>query len=79
MPTLIRLFGTATGRLLHAHANSQDLRTVQPQPIAKSMSAERTFNHDVLDRAEHRKTLLDLTEELGAKAPRRAASRWKPP
>ncbi|MEV6731350.1 hypothetical protein [Streptomyces sp. NPDC051364] len=67
VPTLVRLFGAATGRSLHAHANGQDLRTVQPVPIAKSMSAERTFDHDVLDPAEHRKTLLDLTEELGAR------------
>ncbi|MFD9519723.1 hypothetical protein [Streptomyces sp. NPDC059979] len=67
VPTLIRLFGPATGRSLHAHAHGQDLRTVQPQPIAKSMSAERTFDHDVLDLAEHRKALLDLAEELGAR------------
>ncbi|MEU9305069.1 hypothetical protein [Streptomyces sp. NPDC048269] len=64
---LVRLFGAATGRSLHAHAHGQDPRTVQPEPVAKSMSAERTFDHDVLDPAEHRRNLLALTEELGAR------------
>ncbi|UUU37814.1 DNA polymerase Y family protein [Streptomyces sp. NBC_00162] len=69
VPTLVCLFGASTGRSLHAHAHAhgQDLRTVQTQPAPKSMSAERTFDHDVLDPAEHRRTLLDLTDELGAR------------
>ncbi|MCX5014936.1 hypothetical protein OG765_28715 [Streptomyces sp. NBC_00555] len=67
VPTLVRLFGAATGRSLRAHAQGQDLRTVQPQPASKSRSAERTFDHDILDPAEHRRTLLDLTEALGAR------------
>ncbi|WP_407842149.1 helix-hairpin-helix domain-containing protein (plasmid) [Streptomyces sp. DSM 116496] len=65
LPALTRIFGAATGRSLHAHAHGHDLRTVQPQPIAKSVSAERAFGHDVLDPVEHRRALLDLAEELG--------------
>ncbi|MET9607061.1 hypothetical protein ABZZ17_18575 [Streptomyces sp. NPDC006512] len=67
MPTLVRLFGAAAGRALHAHAHGQDPRTVQTQPIAKSLSAERTFKHDVLDPAEHRRALLSLAEEVAAR------------
>ncbi|MEU4729677.1 hypothetical protein [Streptomyces sp. NPDC023588] len=31
------------------------------------MSTKRTFDHDVLDPAEPRRTLLELAEELGAR------------
>ncbi|MEU8465693.1 hypothetical protein [Streptomyces sp. NPDC029003] len=67
LPTLVRIFGAAAGRALHAHAHGKDPRTVQTQPVAKSVSAERRFDHDVLDPAEHRRALLDLAEELGAR------------
>ncbi|MGW6841276.1 DNA polymerase Y family protein [Streptomyces sp. NPDC054958] len=67
MPTLVRLFGAAAGRALHAHAHGQDPRTVQTQPLAKSLGADRAFEHDVLDPAEHRRTLLDLAEEVAAR------------
>lgn len=67
LPALTRIFGAATGRALHAHAHGHDLRTVQREPIAKSTGAERAFDHDVLDPHEHRRALLDLAEELGAR------------
>ncbi|MGW6877419.1 DNA polymerase Y family protein [Streptomyces xanthophaeus] len=67
LPTLVRLFGAAAGRALHSHAHGQDLRTVQTQPIAKSLGAERAFDHDILDPAEHRRALLSLTEEVAAR------------
>ncbi|MGW6706855.1 DNA polymerase Y family protein [Streptomyces sp. NPDC054956] len=67
LPALTRIFGAATGRSLHAHAHGHDLRTVQPQPIAKSATAVRDFDHDVLDPVEHRRALLDLAEELGGR------------
>ncbi|MFG2416697.1 DNA polymerase Y family protein [Streptomyces goshikiensis] len=67
MPTLVRLFGASAGRALHAHAHGQDPRTVQAQPIAKSLAADRAFEHDALDPAEHRRTLLDLAEEVAAR------------
>ncbi|MFF3214190.1 hypothetical protein ACFYYB_26385 [Streptomyces sp. NPDC002886] len=67
LPALTRIFGAATGRSLHAHAHGHDLRTVQPQPIAKSMSTERDFDHDVLDPVEHRRALLAVAEELGGR------------
>ncbi|MFF9870482.1 hypothetical protein ACF1G0_34785 [Streptomyces sp. NPDC013953] len=45
MSTLVRLFGAA-GRTLHAHAHAhgQDPRTVQTQPIAKSLAADGALN-----------------------------------
>ncbi len=67
LPTLVRLFGAAAGRALHAHAHGQDPRTVQTQPIAKTLAADRAFEHDVLDPAEHRRALLDLAEEVAAR------------
>ncbi|MGW6834883.1 DinB/UmuC family translesion DNA polymerase [Streptomyces sp. NPDC054949] len=54
-------------RALHAHAHGQDLRTVRTQPVAKSLGAERTFEHDVLDPIEHRRALLCLAEEVAAR------------
>ncbi|MGW6565925.1 DNA polymerase thumb domain-containing protein [Streptomyces sp. NPDC054975] len=51
MSMLVRLFG-AVGRALHARARGQDPRTVQTQPIAKSLAADRAFEHDVLDPAD---------------------------
>ncbi|XKJ34595.1 ImpB/MucB/SamB family protein [Streptomyces sp. 147326] len=74
MPTLVRLFGAA-GRPLHTHARGQDPRTVQTQPIAKSLAADRAFEHDVLVSAEHRRTLLDLAEEVAARLRDGATSR----
>ncbi|MCX4775362.1 DNA polymerase Y family protein [Streptomyces sp. NBC_01264] len=67
LPALTRIFGAATGRSLHAHAHGHDLRTVQPQPVAKSVGAERSYDMDVLDPVEHRRSLLELAEELGAR------------
>ncbi|MGW7315751.1 DNA polymerase Y family protein [Streptomyces sp. NPDC054865] len=67
VPTLVRLFGAASGRALHTHAHGQDPRTVQTQPIAKSLGAERAFEHDVLDPVEHRRALLSLAEEVAAR------------
>ncbi|MEV0990948.1 hypothetical protein [Streptomyces sp. NPDC049949] len=66
-PTLIRLFGAAMGRALHAHAHGQDPRTVQAQPIAKSLGADRNFAADVLSEVEHRRAVLDLAQEIAAR------------
>ncbi|MGW6859166.1 DNA polymerase Y family protein [Streptomyces xanthophaeus] len=65
--TLARLFGTATGRALHDHAQGQDPRTVQTEPIAKSLAADRAFEHDVLDPGEHRRAVLALAEEVAGR------------
>ncbi|MFB6864272.1 hypothetical protein ACFCZQ_33205 [Streptomyces virginiae] len=67
VPTLVRLFGAAAGRALHAHARGQDLRTVQTRPVAKSLGAERAFEQDVLDPVEHRRAVLSLAEEVAAR------------
>ncbi|MFF0549664.1 hypothetical protein ACFYUL_11950 [Streptomyces sp. NPDC004311] len=66
LPTLVRMLGAAAGRALHAHAHGQDSRTVQTQPLTKSFGADRSYDHDVLDAAEHRKALLSLAEEVAA-------------
>ncbi|MFD9572669.1 hypothetical protein ACFWBI_22840 [Streptomyces sp. NPDC059982] len=66
-PTLTRILGATAGRTLHAHAHGQDPRTVQREPIAKSLGADRAFDRDVLDPAEHRRALLGLTEEVAAR------------
>lgn len=76
LPTLVRLFGATTGRALHSHAQGRDPRTVQPQPLAKSVSAERSFDHDVLDPVEHRRTLLALVEEVASQP---SHARRRPP
>ncbi|MFI1652107.1 DNA polymerase thumb domain-containing protein [Streptomyces avidinii] len=67
MPTLARLLGAAAGRTLYAHAHGQDPRTVQTQPLPKSLGADRSYEHDVLDPAEHRRALLSLAEEVAAR------------
>ncbi|MER6316630.1 hypothetical protein ABT237_23125 [Streptomyces sp. NPDC001581] len=67
MPTLARLLGAAAGRALHAHAHGQDPRTVQTQPLSKSLGADRSYEHDVLDPAEHRRALLSPAEEVAAR------------
>ncbi|MEW2372521.1 hypothetical protein AB0940_24585 [Streptomyces sp. NPDC006656] len=65
--TLIRLFGTGTGRALHAHAHGQDPRTVRRDPPPRTLNADRAFAEDVLDPAVHRRTVLDLVEELAGR------------
>lgn len=67
LAALIRLFGASNGRALHTHARGEDSRPVQPEPVAKSISAEHTFDRDVLDLDEHRRALLGLAEDLGAR------------
>ncbi|MFB6563006.1 hypothetical protein ACFCYH_29645 [Streptomyces sp. NPDC056400] len=69
LPALARLLGAATGRALHAHAHAhgQDPRTVQTQPLPKSLGADRSYEHDVLDPSEHRQALLSLAEEVAAR------------
>ncbi|GHH43512.1 DNA polymerase Y family protein [Streptomyces candidus] len=63
--TLQRLLGTAQGRQLHERAHGQDPRPVTVQAPAPSLSATHPYDHDELDPAAHRRTLLALTEDLG--------------
>lgn len=67
LPALTRLLGTATGRSLHARAHGHDPRPVQPRPAPKSLSREHHFTADCLDPHQHRRALLDLTHQLGAR------------
>ncbi|MEV7898218.1 DinB/UmuC family translesion DNA polymerase [Streptomyces cyaneofuscatus] len=63
--TVQRLLGASTGRTLHDRAHGRDLRAVNPQPTARSASAEHRFPHDELSPERHRQALLALTDHLG--------------
>lgn len=63
--TLERVVGEATGRHLHALARGEDPRRVTAHEPARSISAERTFDHDLDDPEELSRHLLWLTEKVG--------------
>lgn len=64
--TLQRLLGARAGRALHEHARGRDTQAVDPTPTPASISADR-FARDELDPAEHRRALLALADDLGAR------------
>jgi DNA polymerase IV len=63
--TLQRVVGESAGAHLHALARGEDPRSVTPHEPARSISAERTFDHDVDDPDELQRHLLRLTEKVG--------------
>ncbi|MEE1740932.1 helix-hairpin-helix domain-containing protein [Streptomyces sp. BE147] len=65
--TLQRITGVRTGREVWERANGIDRTRVVPNAAARSIAAERSFPRDELDRERHRRALLSLTEELGAR------------
>ncbi|MGW2689898.1 DNA polymerase Y family protein [Streptomyces sp. NPDC001414] len=65
--TLQRLLGTHAGRALYDHARGHDTRIVDPAPAPASISCEHRFARDELDPAAHRRALLALAEDLGAR------------
>lgn len=67
LPTLTRIFGSATGRALHVHAQGEDLRPVEARPVPKSLTAHHSFEADCLDTDQHRRALLGLAHRLGAR------------
>ncbi|MGW6022798.1 DNA polymerase Y family protein [Streptomyces sp. NPDC055099] len=67
LSTLQRLVGARAGRELREKANGIDRAHVVPNAAARSLAAEHTFPRDELDPARHRRALLSLTEELGAR------------
>lgn len=67
LPTLQRLVGARAGRELHEKANGVDRARVVPNAAARSLASERPFTRDELDPTRHRRALLSLTEELGAR------------
>lgn len=73
--TLQRIVGASAGRRLYALARGADPVPVTPNAPARVLAAEHHFGRDELDPDRHRRALLALTEELGARlrADRQAA------
>ncbi|MFJ6835000.1 DNA polymerase thumb domain-containing protein [Streptomyces sp. NPDC091209] len=67
LSTLQRLTGVRTGRELREKASGLDRSRVVPNAAARSLAAERAFQHDELDPSGHRHALLSATEELGTR------------
>ncbi|MFD7679564.1 hypothetical protein [Streptomyces sp. NPDC060187] len=65
--TLQRLLGARPGRTLHERAHGHDSAAVDPTPTPASMSSEYHFDRDELDPAQHRRALLALADDLGAR------------
>ncbi|MFE2534939.1 hypothetical protein [Streptomyces sp. NPDC059371] len=65
--TLQRLLGARPGRTLHERAHGHDTTIVDPTPTPASMSSEHRFERDELDPAQHRRALLALSDDLGAR------------
>ncbi|MFD6968131.1 hypothetical protein [Streptomyces sp. NPDC059949] len=64
---LRRILGARLGREVHERALGIDRTPVRPGAAARAIAAERLFDRDELDPVRHRRALLSLTEELGAK------------
>ncbi|MEU0032173.1 hypothetical protein [Streptomyces sp. NPDC006335] len=62
--TLQRLLGA---RAPHEHAHGLDTTIVDPTPAPASLSTEHHFARDELDPAAHRRVLLALADDLGAR------------
>jgi len=66
--TLLRsTVGEAVAAHLHALSRGQDPRRVTPDQAEKSIGAETTFDTDVTDRDELRRTLLGLAEKTAGR------------
>ncbi|MFE9018146.1 hypothetical protein ACFYNL_06190 [Streptomyces sp. NPDC007808] len=65
--TLQRLLGARAGRALHEHAHGRDTTVVDPTPAPASLSTEHRFVRDELDPAAHRRVLLALADDVGAR------------
>lgn len=65
--TLQRLLGARPGRTLHERAQGRDTTIVDPTPTPASISTEHRFARDELDPAQHRRALLALADDLGAR------------
>ncbi|MER6997305.1 hypothetical protein [Streptomyces sp. NPDC000410] len=67
LAVLQRILGARAGREVYEKAHGIDRTHVVPNAAARSVAAERTFPRDELDRDRHRRALLSLGEELGAR------------
>ncbi|MFD3678956.1 hypothetical protein [Streptomyces sp. NPDC058613] len=64
---LRRILGARLGREVRERALGIDPVAVRPGAAARAVAAERPFDRDELDPVRHRRALLSLTEELGAR------------
>ncbi|MFF5172071.1 DNA polymerase IV [Micromonospora sp. NPDC000089] len=64
---LRRAVGAAAAGHLHELAHGRDPRAVSPEHVEKSIGAEVTFDADVDDPGEIRRTLLALSEKVGVR------------
>lgn len=67
LAVLQRILGVRTGREVYEKAHGVDRTRVVPNAAARSVAAERSFPRDELDRDRHRRALLSLAGELGAR------------
>ncbi|MFI8292571.1 DNA polymerase thumb domain-containing protein [Streptomyces sp. NPDC085614] len=67
LAVLQRLVGAKAGRDLSERARGIDRTPVVPNAVSRSTAAERSFPHDELGHAAHRRALLSLADELGAR------------
>ncbi|MGW5421055.1 DNA polymerase Y family protein [Streptomyces sp. NPDC003943] len=67
LAVLQRLVGAKVGRELWERAHGIDRTPVVPGEVSRSLAAERSFPHDELSPDAHRRALLSLTAELGAR------------
>jgi DNA polymerase IV len=73
---LRRAIGVASAEQLSALAHGIDPRTVEPDEVEKSISADRTLDEDLTDEADVRRELLRLAEDVGSRVrARRFAAR----
>ncbi|MET8064186.1 DNA polymerase IV, partial [Micromonospora sp. NPDC005313] len=64
---LRRAVGEASATQLHELARGRDPRAVTPEQVEKSIGAEVTFDTDVSDPVEIRRSLLALADKAGAR------------
>ncbi|MGW4159257.1 DNA polymerase Y family protein [Streptomyces sp. NPDC004788] len=67
LAVLQRLVGAKAGRELWERARGIDRTQVVPGEVSRSLAAERSFPYDELSTVAHRRALLSLTAELGAR------------
>jgi DNA polymerase-4 len=65
LDTLQRAVGAAAANHLHNLARGVDERAVEPDDVEKSISAEHTTEVDLVEDAEVRRELLELSAEVG--------------
>lgn len=65
--TLQRIVGASAGHRLYEQARGVDPASVTPNAPARALAAEHRFGRDEVDPVRHRRALLALTEEIGAR------------